>query len=99
MQDHFATYRAAVKNLSVHPDSATDQFIVDLWDTSKKLFNENVKIKDDLNEVRKRNAEMYSEIDTLETKLARTCPTPFNTVQPVDWLQVLSAQHIGKESM
>ena len=76
MHDHFATYQAAAKNLKANPNSKTDAFMVDQWNAMKSLNKQITALKQEVSDTKKRNAEMYNEIDTLETKLQRALGTP-----------------------
>ena len=92
MHDHFATYQAAVKNLKVTPNSPTDRCIVELWAASKNLFNENTAIKQECNDLRKDNANMYDKIDKLESKLART--EGASLWKPADWMASMGGKKV-----
>lgn len=90
MHDQFATYQTAVRNLKANPSSHSDRLIVDLWTTSKSLFNENVKLTQDISDVRKQNAVLSSRVDMLETKKSLATEALCNVPMSGDaWLKSL----------
>lgn len=67
--NHFDIYQKAVKTLRSNPSSEVDKFIVDQWTALKNLTNE-------INSLRKDNADMYLKNDLLESQLAKALGTP-----------------------
>lgn len=84
MNPHFATYKKSVQNLRTNPHSATDKYIVDQWEAAKNLnlanialIGANKKLMAEIDELKQSNANLYAQVDNLETRLQRaTGSTP-----------------------
>lgn len=71
MDNNYAIYQQAIKNLKKKPNSSVDKYIVDMWKVSAKFFKENMELKAELKGTQQRAADHFRKIDILETKLAR----------------------------
>lgn len=71
MDNNYAIYQQAIKNLVKNPDSSVDKYIVDMWKVSAKFFKENMELKLELKETQQRAADHFRKIDILESKVAR----------------------------